>query len=52
MAEHIELGRTFWPIEADKEHDPEAIQAMVALGVSRQVSWVEMQIDPGFIPTY
>jgi type IV secretory pathway ATPase VirB11/archaellum biosynthesis ATPase len=39
MAEHIELNRTFWPVEPNKEHDPEAIQIMAALGVDQQVSW-------------
>lgn len=42
MAEHIELDRSFWPVEADKEHDPEAIRIMAALGVGLQVSWDEL----------
>jgi len=49
MAEHIELDRSFWPVEADKEHDPEAIRIMAALGVGRQVSWDELLKNPRIV---
>ena len=49
MTEHIELNRTFWPVEADKEHDPEAIRIMAALGVDRQVSWAELLEKPRIV---
>jgi hypothetical protein len=49
MAEHIELDRTFWPVEADKEHDPEAIRIMAALGVDRQISWNDLLKEPRII---
>ncbi len=49
MAEHIELDRTFWPVEADKEHDPEAIRIMAALGVDRQVSWNKLLEKPRIV---
>ena len=49
MAEHIELDRTFWPVEADKEHDPEAIRIMAALGVDRQVSWNKLLENPRIV---
>jgi hypothetical protein len=49
VAEHIELNRTFWPVEADKEHDPEAIRIMAALGVDRQVSWNKLLEKPRIV---
>ena len=49
MADHIELDRTFWPVEADKEHDPETIRIMAALGVDRQVSWDKLLKNPRIV---
>lgn len=42
--EHIDLNRKFWPVEADKENDPESIRAMLAFGieVDRQLSWEDL----------
>jgi hypothetical protein len=42
MTKHIELDRTFWPVEADQENDPESIRAMLAFGLGKQLSWEDL----------
>lgn len=42
MTEYIDLDRNFWPVEADKENDPENIRAMFAYGLSQQLSWEDL----------
>ena len=39
MADYINLDRKFWPVEADKENDPESIRTMLAFGIGQQLSW-------------
>ena len=39
MTEHIDLDRKFWPVEADKENDPESIRTILAFGIGQQLSW-------------
>lgn len=39
MTNHIDLDRKFWPVEADKENDPENIRTMFAFGIGQQLSW-------------
>ena len=39
MADYIDLDRIFWPVEADKESDPESIRTMFAFGIGQQLSW-------------
>ena len=39
---HIELGRKFWPIEADQENDPESIRTMFAFGLGKELSWKDL----------
>lgn len=39
MTEYIELERKFWPVEVDKDNDPEHIRTMLAFGVGRRLSW-------------
>lgn len=46
MTDYINLDRKFWPVEADKEHDPETIRVMAAIGVDRQISWEELLKRP------
>ena len=42
MIEHIDLDRKFWPVEADKENDPESIRVMFAYGLGKQFSWEDL----------
>jgi len=42
MTEHIDLDRKFWPVEADKENDPENIRVMAAYGLGQQLSWKDL----------
>jgi hypothetical protein len=42
MTEHIDLDRKFWPVEADKENDPENIRVMAAYGLGQQLSWEDL----------
>ena len=42
ITEHIDLNRKFWPVEADKENDPESIRAMFAFGLGKQFSWEDL----------
>jgi len=42
ITEHIDLDRMFWPVEADKENDPESIRAMFAFGFGKQLSWEDL----------
>jgi len=39
MTEHIDLDRKFWPVEADRENDPESIRVMYAYDWGQQLSW-------------
>lgn len=42
ITEHIDLNRKFWPVEADKENNPESIRAMFAFGLGKQFSWEDL----------
>lgn len=42
MTEHVDLDRKFWPVEADKENDPESMRAMLAFGLGKQLSWEDL----------
>lgn len=42
MAEYIDLDRKFWPVEADKDNNPESIREMHSLGISQQLSWNDL----------
>ena len=42
MADYIDLDRKFWPVEADKENDPESIRTMLAFGIGQQLSWNDL----------
>lgn len=46
MSDYIELNRSFWPIEADKENSPENIRVMLAFGVARQTLWEDLLEKP------
>lgn len=39
MSHYISLNRRFWPVEADKQNDPETIRALSAFGLAQEVSW-------------
>jgi hypothetical protein len=39
MGKFINLDRKFWPVEADKENDPESIRIKYTYGFGEQLSW-------------
>jgi len=49
VTEYIELERKFWPVEADKENDPEHIRTRLAFGVDRRLSWDDLLKNPRIV---
>jgi hypothetical protein len=42
MIDYIDLNRKFWPVEADKENDPENIRILSSFGVEKEYSWDDL----------
>jgi len=42
MIDYIDLNRKFWPVEADKENDPENIRVLFSFGIGKEYLWDEL----------
>lgn len=42
MTKYIDLNRHFWPVEPDKDNDPEKIRSMYEYGVDQPLLWVNL----------
>jgi hypothetical protein len=42
MIDYIDLNRKFWPVEADRENDPDAIPIISSFGIEKGQTWDDL----------